>query len=114
MGILSDPIYSFYDLPAPLEEALKQFGAWSDAQLLAEQNDITPTVPLFHYTGREALLGILENQHLWCFSHDQQDDVDEFEYSQAIAIRELSGRTALSDQFAREFCVCVPRAPACA
>lgn len=107
MGILGDPIYRFYDLPAPLEEALKKFGAWSDAQLLAEQDDITPTVPLFHYTGREALLGILENGQLWCFSHDQQDDVDEFRYSQAIAIRELSSKAALAGQFAKEFCICV-------
>ena len=107
MPILGDPLYRFYNLPAPLEVALQQFGQWSDEQLLREQSDVTPTVSLFHYTGREALAGILENQHLWCFSHDQQDDFEEFKYSQDIAIRELERIAKSTDQFAREFGICV-------
>jgi len=55
------------DLPAELRAALKEFTAWSQAQLLNEQNESTPTEPLYHYTGEEAIRGILTNQHIWCF-----------------------------------------------
>ena len=81
-----NPIYSDCNLPATLEVALKRFGEWSDAQLLREQADVTPTAPLYHYTGRAALEGILRNRHLWCFSHDQQDDKEEFQYALALAL----------------------------
>ena len=89
MQNLSDPKYRGYQLPEPLKEALRKFGEWSDAQLLHEQNALTPTAPLYHYTGRKSLKGILEHQHLWCFSHAEQDDVEEFDYSLNIARREL-------------------------
>jgi len=52
-------------------------------------NFITPTVPLYHYTGRDALEGILKNRHLWCFSHDQQDDKEEFQYALGLALADL-------------------------
>ena len=32
----SDPNYSDYNLPPPLEMALRRFGKWSDEQLLRE------------------------------------------------------------------------------
>jgi hypothetical protein len=38
--------------------APQRFGKWSDTQLLREQDDVTPTTPLFHYTDRDALEGI--------------------------------------------------------
>ena len=82
---MSDPKYRDHKLPALLEVALQRFGEWSDAQLLHEQDDVTPTTPLFHYTGRDALKGILENRHLRCFSHAHQDDKEEFKYSLGIA-----------------------------
>jgi hypothetical protein len=75
--------------------------------LLHEQNAVTPAAPLFHYTGREGLLGVLENQHLWCFSHADQNDVDEFSYSLSIADTELKRVAKHGEQFAKEFCVCV-------
>jgi hypothetical protein len=73
------------DLPAELRAALKEFTAWSQAQLLNEQNESTPTEPLYHYTGEEAIRGILTNQHIWCFRHLHQRDKTEFEYSLDIA-----------------------------
>jgi hypothetical protein len=106
MTIISDPNYRDYKLPAPLEVALRSFGKWSDEQLLREQG-ATPVAPLYHYTGREALKGILENRHLWCFSHAQQDDKDEFAYSLDVARRELNRVAMHADEFAKEFCICV-------
>jgi hypothetical protein len=103
----SDQDYRDYNLPGPLEVALRTFGKWSDDQLQREQAAVTPRVPLFHYTGREALKGILENQYLWCFSHDQQDDVDEFRYSLAVAGKELQRVATYGEQLAKEFCNCV-------
>jgi hypothetical protein len=107
MQLSSDPKYRGYDLPAPLEMALVKFGEWSDSQLLREQNAVTPGTPLYHYTGRESLKGILENQHLWCFSHSVQNDREEFSYSLSVARRELKRVTACGEQFAKEFCICV-------
>jgi Protein of unknown function (DUF2971) len=102
-----DPIYRNYNLPLALEMALQRFGRWSDDQLLREQAVITPVAPLYHYTGRDALKGILENQHLWCFSHAQQDDREEFQYSLGIARRELERVGMRGEEFAKEFCICV-------
>ena len=107
MRIASDPNYTGYNLPAPLEMALRKFAKWSDEQLLQEQRAVTPVAPLYHYTGQEALKGILENRHLWCFSHAQQDDVDEFMYSLNIAQAELKHIAMYGDEFAKEFCRCV-------
>jgi hypothetical protein len=101
-----DPIYRVHNLPAPLETALRTFGDWSDDQLSREEKAITPTTPLFHYTGREALKGILENRNLWCFSHAQQDDIDEFKYSLDVARKELKRVETCGDEFAKEFCIC--------
>jgi hypothetical protein len=103
----SDPKYRDYNLPLPLEVAPQRFGEWSDEQLLREQDDVTPTTPLFHYTGRDALEGILTNRHLWCFSHTQQDDKEEFEYSLGIARVELERVATHGEEFGKEFAVCV-------
>jgi hypothetical protein len=84
----SGPRYSFYKLPPSLEVALQRFGTWSDAQLLREQEDATATVPLYHYTGWVGLGGIVSSRHLRFFSHDQQDDTEEFQYSLMIALAE--------------------------
>ena len=46
-------------LPPELTAALLEFDAWAQAQLLVEQGESTPTEPLYHYTGEEALKGIL-------------------------------------------------------
>ena len=103
----SDPQYSFYKLPTSLEVALQRFGKWSDAQLLREQDDVTATGPLYHYTGWAGLEGIVSRRHLWLFSHDQQDDTEEFQYSLRIALAELSKIANHGDEFAREFAICV-------
>jgi hypothetical protein len=103
----SDPQYSFYKLPPSLEVALLRFGTWSDAQLLREQEDATATVPLYHYTGWAGLEGIVSSRHLRFFSHDQQDDTEEFQYSLMIALAELKRVEERGEEFAREFAICV-------
>ena len=102
-----DPQYRDYNLPLPLEVAPQRFGEWSDGQLLREQDDVTPTKPFFHYTGRDALEGILTNRHLWCFSHAQQDDREEFQYSLGIARVELERVATDGEEFGKEFAICV-------
>jgi hypothetical protein len=106
MNLSSDPRYRNYQLPAPLEAALRKFGAWSDGQLKIEESSFQPTAPFFHYTGRDSLAGILRNQHLWCFAHSDQNDTEEFEYSLAIARRELERVKETGGQFAKEFSIC--------
>jgi hypothetical protein len=100
-------IASGYNLPPPLEAAWLTFDRWSDEQLSVEQRAVTPIAPLYHYTGKEALKGILENRHLWCFSHDRQDDVDEFRYSLDVACKELKRIAMEGGKFAKQLCVCV-------
>jgi hypothetical protein len=101
-----DPQYSFYKLPAALEVALQRFGEWSDVQLKREQDDVRPKKPLYHYTRWAGLEGILSNRHLRFFSHDQQDDTEEFQYSLGIALAELEQVAKHGDEFAREFALC--------
>jgi hypothetical protein len=45
-------------LPPELAAAGREFDAWSQEQLLAEQDDSTPKEPLYHYTDEAALKGI--------------------------------------------------------
>jgi hypothetical protein len=80
---------SFIDpsLPPGLAAAVREFHSWSQEQLLTDQASTTPTRPLYHYTDEAALRGILRAQRLWCFSHNQQTDPDEFNYSLCIAGR---------------------------
>jgi hypothetical protein len=54
-----------------------------------------------------SLKGILKNQHLWCFSHVDQNDLEEFSYSLNVARRELKRVETCGEQFAQEFCICV-------
>jgi hypothetical protein len=94
-------------VPPQLRVALREFGAWSDAQLLREESLITPVDPLFHYTGEASLEGILKNEHLWCFSHLHQTDKEEFSYSRGIALKELGNLKNIGDQFGRNVCGCL-------
>jgi len=62
-------------LAAPIE-----FQEWSQTQLLADQGRSAPTKPLYHYSGEEALKGILGNERLGYFSHLHQTDHTEFQF----------------------------------
>jgi hypothetical protein len=53
------------------------------------------------------LEGIVSSRHLRFFSHDQQDDTEEFQYSLGIALAELKRLEEHGDEFAREFAICV-------
>jgi hypothetical protein len=81
-------------LPAPLSDAVSEFEAWMQGELLADQNRSTPTSPLYHYTGEASLRGILEHRKLWCFSHSQQSDDTEVRYSFEIAQRVIREEAA--------------------
>jgi hypothetical protein len=72
-------------LPPELNDALLEFAAWSQEQLLIDQRKSTPKGPLYHYTDETALRGILSTQRLWCFSHLHQTDHEEFAYSLGVA-----------------------------
>jgi hypothetical protein len=82
-------------LHVPRAEAVSEFEAWLQAELLADQTRSTPVSPLYHYTGEASFHGILEHRKLWCFSHSQQKDDAEVRYSFDIArsvIREEAAR----------------------
>jgi Protein of unknown function (DUF2971) len=94
-------------LPPELTAALLEFDAWAQAQLLVEQGESTPTEPLYHYTGEEALKGILSTGRLWCFSHLHQSDLTEFQYSLAIVRRVIKEVGQSQDGVTRHFCGCL-------
>ena len=97
-----------YDyLPKPLREAPRAFDMWSKKQLLAEQNASTPDNPLYHYTNEQALKGILSNEKLWCFGHQYQKDVQEFQYSLDIARRVIKRVGESDDSPTHWFCACL-------
>ncbi len=64
------------------------------AELLADQTRSTPKTPLYHYTGKAALRGILEHRRPWCFSHSQQSDDTEVRYSFQIVQRVIRDEIA--------------------
>jgi hypothetical protein len=94
-------------LPPELAAAAGEFVAWSQEQLLAEQDETTPEEPLYHYTGEAALKGILSNERIWCFSHLHQRDQTEFAYSLAIARRIIKEIGRSEDFFTHHFCGCL-------
>jgi hypothetical protein len=105
-----DKLASYEDrhgLPPQLLAAVRKFDVWSKRQLLAEQNAATPTVPLYHYTGEEALVGILRHEKLWCFSHLHQSDKKEFEYSLARALNVIRQVGNSDDFWTKHFCGCL-------
>jgi DUF2971 family protein len=94
-------------LPPALLEAPRLFTAWSRERMLVEQNESTPTSPLYHFTLEEGLRGILTCQRPWFFSHLQQSDKREFEYALAVA-RDVLREVGETDDFlVRSFCACV-------
>jgi len=106
--LMSQPSDHWHDaLPPKLWAAPQEFVAWSQQQLLVEQDESTPTGPLYHYTGGEALKGILANERIWCFSHLHQRDRTEFEYSLAIARRIIKEIGHSKDFFTQHFCGCM-------
>jgi hypothetical protein len=96
-----------HGLPPELLPAVQEFDAWSQAQLLVEQNASTPTEPLYHYTDETALKGILTNEKLWCFEHKHQKDREEFNYSLGIARRVIAEVGESTDAPTRHFCACL-------
>ena len=90
-----------YDLPPALVAAAEEFDQWSRARLLVEQQESTPTEPLYHYTDETALRSILRVQRLWCFSHEQQKDKTEFEYALNVARMVLRRVQSEAECFAR-------------
>jgi hypothetical protein len=94
-------------LPPELQAAPREFDAWSQAQLLKEQDASTPSEPLYHYTGEKALKGILEQEKIWCFGHQHQKDRQEFEYSMEIARRVIRDLASSTDPLRRHFCACL-------
>jgi hypothetical protein len=94
-------------LPPELQAATREFDEWSQARLLIEQNESTPSETLFHYTGEDALRGILATQRLWCFSHLHQRDRTEFAYSLNIARRIIKQVGQTEDFFTHHFCGCL-------
>ncbi len=92
------------DLPPELRAALDEFDAWSRERLLIEQEESTPSEPLYHYTDETALTGILTKKEVWCFRHLHQRDRTEFEYSLEVA-REVIRSVGWTDDFVkRRFC----------
>lgn len=96
-----------HNLPPELRAALREFEVWSQKQLLVDQNESTPTEPLYHYTGETALRGILTNQRVWCFRHLHQRDRTEFAYSLDIARRVINEVGRTDDFFSHHFCGCL-------
>ena len=105
---MSDDYDTRYDyLPEPLREAPRAFDMWSKKQLLAEQDASTPDHPLYHYTVEQALKGILANEKVWCFGHQYQKDVQEFQYSLDIARRVIKEVGEGDDHPTHWFCACL-------
>lgn len=94
-------------LPPELQVAPREFDAWSRAQLVKEQDASTPAAPLYHYTGEDALKGILAHEKLWCFGHQHQKDRKEFEYSLEIARRVIKKVGDCDDGPTQHFCACL-------
>jgi hypothetical protein len=93
-------------LPPELRAAALEFEAWAQAQLQVEQNESTPTEPLY-YTGEAGLRGILGTQRLRCFRHVHQTDPSELAFSLDIVRQVISEVGQSTDGVTRNFCACL-------
>jgi|ERR1043166_901326 hypothetical protein len=91
-------------LPPELQAGPLEFDVWSQEQLRKEQDESTPTSPLYHYTGDTAFRGILTHEKLWCFNHQHQKDRTEFDYSLQIARRVINQVGKSTDVPTHHFC----------
>jgi hypothetical protein len=92
--------------PALKDAFLAEWHPWLQSELQREQNQTTPRVPLYHYTGKDAAEGILRTERLWCFSHLHQSDKTEFSYSLRIA-RDIIRQVGGSAEWFQHIFVCI-------
>src|SRR5258707_13841799 len=104
---MSNALVPDSELRPSLMAAPREFDQWSRERMLIEQQESTPTEPLYHYTDVTALRSILASQRMWCFSHEQQADKTEFEYALAVAVRVLKKVRGSDDFFTQYFAECV-------
>jgi hypothetical protein len=92
-------------LPPVLAAASEEFRLWAHKLLLAEQETIKITEPLYHYINAAGMRGILESQKVWFTSYPHLNDPSELVYGMEIVhrlLREMSRKA--DDGLVHMFC----------
>jgi hypothetical protein len=101
------PVLDDLDLPPALLEAPRRYTTCARRQLLKEQVASTPISPLYHCTRDVSFRGIISGETFWCFSHEQQTDPNEFEYSLRVARETILEVGRSDDPIVQHFCACL-------
>jgi hypothetical protein len=94
-------------IPAELQPAIDEYCRWRGAHVEAEQGREQVSVPLYHYTGLNALRGIMESESVWCTDYRHMNDESELSHGVEVAKEALACLAAQADGRVRLFCQCV-------
>jgi hypothetical protein len=72
-------------LPEPLESAVGEYLRWNTQQIEAEQARSAISAPLYQYTGRGGLCGIIESQSVWFTDYRHLNDPSELSHGVEVA-----------------------------
>ena len=67
-------------IPAELQPAIDEYCLWQTAHVEAEQKRVQVLGPLYHYTGLNALRGIIGTESVWCTDYRYMNDKNELSH----------------------------------
>ena len=105
----SSEVQTFIDGPVPVElrPAIDEYCRWERAHVDSEQSRAQVSVPLYHYTGLNALRGIIETESIWCTDYRHMNDQSELSYGVEVAKDALARLAIQADARVCLFCQCV-------
>jgi hypothetical protein len=94
-------------IPAELQPAIDEYCLWRTAHVEAEQSREQVLVPLYHYTGLNALRGIIGTESVWCTDYRHMNDESELSHGVEVAQDVLARLAAEADDRVGLFSECV-------
>jgi hypothetical protein len=94
-------------IPTELQPAIDEYCRWERAHVETEQSRVQVSVPLYHYTGLNALRGIIGSQSVWCTDYRHMNDPNELSHGAEVAKEVLAHLAIQADRRVRLFCECV-------
>lgn len=94
-------------IPAELQPAIEEYCRWQRAHVETEQSRVRVSVPLYHYTGLNALHGIIGTESVWCTDYRHMNDENELSHGVEVAKSALARLATKADGRVRLFCQCV-------
>jgi hypothetical protein len=91
-------------IPTELQPAIDEYRLWQTAHVEAEQSRVQVLVPLYHYTGLNALWGIIGTESVWCTDYRHMNDKNELSHGVEVAQDVLARLATEADNRVGLFC----------